>query len=287
MNGWIEGIHSALEYIEENLTEELRIEDIAERAHVSAFHFQRIFGVLCGFSVGEYIRSRRLALAAEELCATDARIIDIALKYGYDSPESFTRAFAKFHGAAPSHVREKGAPLRAYPRLRLRLTLEGGTAMEYRITEKAAFTVMGVSRRFSAETADREIPAFWDEHLRSPLAQVISGRYGLCLDGKSTDFEYIIADDMPAGQEPPQGCVVRTIPAGTWAVFPVYGEIPEALQQVSARIWNEWLPNSAAFRLAGDYDVEYYPSAPDAPCEIWIPVERNMVFRSASKRCIY
>lgn len=102
MNGWAEGIQSALQYIENNLTEELTIEDIAAKAYVSSFHFQRIFSALCSFTVGEYIRNRRLTLAAQELSADNAKVIDVAVKYGYDSPDSFARAFTKFHRISPS-----------------------------------------------------------------------------------------------------------------------------------------------------------------------------------------
>ena len=111
MNGWAEGIQSAVHYIEDNLTEDLQIGDIAAKAYVSPFHFQRIFSALCGFTVGEYIRNRRLAFAAQELSADNAKVIDIAVKYGYDSPDSFARAFTKLHGISPSAAKEKGANL--------------------------------------------------------------------------------------------------------------------------------------------------------------------------------
>ena len=106
MNGWNDGISRAIAYIEENLTEELDMDEIAARAYVSGFYFQKIFHVLCGFTVGEYIRNRRLTLAAQELCASDVKVIDLAIKYGYDSPDSFTRAFTRFHGVTPSAARK-------------------------------------------------------------------------------------------------------------------------------------------------------------------------------------
>ena len=165
MNGWAEGIQSAVDYIEENLTEELDIEDIAAKAYVSPFHFQRIFSVLCGMTVGDYIRCRRLTLAAQELSSSDIKVIDAAVKYGYDSPDSFARAFAKFHGISPSAAKERGASLKAFAPLRIKLTLEGGNFMEYRIVEKASFTVLGVSRSFNSDTSYREIPKFWQEHM--------------------------------------------------------------------------------------------------------------------------
>ena len=182
MNGWAEGIQSAIEYIEEHLTEELNAEEIAAKAYVSAFHFQRIFSALCGFTLGEYIRNRRLTLAAQELAATDAKVIDVAVKYGYDSPDSFTRAFTRFHGITPSVAKEKGVGLRAFAPVRIKLTLEGGTMLEYKIVEKAAFTVMGKARKFNSETSYQEIPKFWTEHMNSGESQIVCGMYGICLD---------------------------------------------------------------------------------------------------------
>ena len=113
MNNWVDGIQNAIAYIEDNLTEKLGIKDIASKAYVSEFHFQRIFSALCGFTVSEYIRNRRLTLAAEELSLSDAKVIDVAMKYGYDSHDSFTRAFTKFHGISPKAAKEKGAHLKS------------------------------------------------------------------------------------------------------------------------------------------------------------------------------
>lgn len=279
MNGFSEGIQDAIQYIEDNLTERLDIDDIAARAYVSSFHFQRIFSALCGVTVGEYIRSRRLTAAAQELSLSDARVIDIALKYGYESHDSFTRAFTRFHGVSPSAAKEKGARLRSFAPLRIKLTLEGGTIMEYKIVEKAAFTLVGRSRRFLHENSYQEIPKFWNEHMSSPEAAKIKGMYGLCCDTGDKDFEYIIADDYCPMKDIPEGYVIRTLPAGTWAVFPCRGPMVETLQNTNTRIWNEWLPGCKEYKLAGNCSVEAYRDFPhddpkDDYCEIWIPVEK-------------
>ena len=147
MNGWNEGITNAIAYIEDNLTDDIDINEIAGKAYVSSFYFQKIFNVLCGFTVGEYIRNRRLTLAAQELCSSDIKVIDAAMKYGYDSPDSFSRAFTKFHGVNPSAAREQGSNLNFFAPLKIKLTLEGGTMLEYKIVEKSQFTVMGRLRR--------------------------------------------------------------------------------------------------------------------------------------------
>lgn len=275
MNGWAEGIQSALQYIEDNLTEDLQIDDIAARTYVSSFHFQRIFSALCGFTVGEYIRSRRLILAAQELSADNARVIDVAVKYGYDSPDSFARAFTKFHGISPSAAKEKGTNLRAFAPVRIKLTLEGGTMMEYKIVEKAAFTVMGKSKMFNADTCYAEIPKYWEEHLSEGEGRTVCGLYGVCLNGEGKDFEYLIADNYDPCREVPAGLVTRFIPAGTWAIFPCK---LKTLQDVNTKIWSEWLPNCKEYKLSGNYDIEMYTppceNPEDSYCEIWIPVER-------------
>ncbi len=276
MSGWAEGIQSAVDYIEENLTEELDIEDIAAKAYVSPFHFQRIFSVLCGMTVGDYIRCRRLTLAAQELSSSDIKVIDAAVKYGYDSPDSFARAFTKFHGISPSAAKERGASLKAFAPLRIKLTLEGGNFMEYRIVEKASFTVVGVSRSFNSDTSYREIPKFWQEHITSGGNRKICGQFGICLDGDGKNFDYLIADIYKPWEEVPEGCITRVIPEGTWAVFPCRGALPKALQDVNTQIWSEWLPNCRDYKLGGNYDIEMYTKPADDPkdnyCEIWVPV---------------
>lgn len=276
MNGWSQGIQNAIAYIEDNITEELGISDIAAKAYVSEFHFQRIFNALCGFTVGEYVRNRRLTLAAQELAATDAKVIDTAVKYGYDSPDSFARAFARFHGISPSAAKEKGARLNSFAPLRIKLTLEGGTMTEYRIVEKAAFTVVGVSRRFNADTAYDLIPKFWEEHMKQGENRAICGMYGICIDGDGKSFDYLIADNYIPQEELPAGCDVRVIPAGTWAVFPCRGPLPTSLQSVNTKIWNEWLPNCKEYKLGGNYNIEMYtepkPNPEDDYNEIWVPV---------------
>ena len=275
---WMEGLQAALDYIEAHLTDEIRAEDVAAQAYVSSFHFQRIFSALCGLPLGEYVRRRRLTLAGEELSRGGVKVIDAALKYGYDSPDSFARAFARFHGISPSAARERGARLNAFAPMKIRVILEGGSMLEYRIVEKAAFTVMGVSRRFTADSAYREIPDFWSEHMESPLAGEVCGMFGLCLDNEPDSFEYLIADNYIPWKEVPAGCVTRTIPAGTWAVFPCRGALPEALQSVNTRIWKEWLPGCREYRLGGNYNVELYAPPAEKPedtySEIWVPVTR-------------
>ena len=277
MNDWNEGIANAIEFIENNLTERIDIEDVARNAYVSSFYFQKIFSALCGFSPSEYIRNRRLTLAAQELCSTDAKVIDIALKYGYNSPDSFARAFTAFHGIPPAEAKRFGSSLKSMARLKIKLTLEGSTMIEYRIVEKAQFTIIGKRRRFKTENSYSEIPKFWQEYMASGDKTVL-GMYGLCEMTGKNEFDYYIADNYIPQNDIPEGYETKVVPGGTWAVFPCRGALPKALQDVNTKIWSEWLPSCKAYKLAGDYNIEMYTELKGNPeddySEIWVPVKK-------------
>lgn len=151
---WIIGIQQAIDYIEDNLTETIDYEEVAKKCYSSSYHFQRVFSILCGFTLGEYIRNRRLTLAGRELATTNAKVIDVALKYGYESPDSFAKAFQKFHGILPSQARNNGSNLKSFSRLVLKFSLEGGTTMKYRIETKPALTLLGYKKRFNGTPYD-------------------------------------------------------------------------------------------------------------------------------------
>ena len=151
---WIIGIQHAIDYIEDNLTETIDYEEVAKKCYSSSYHFQRVFSILCGFTLGEYIRNRRLTLAGRELATTNAKVIDVAMKYGYESPDSFAKAFQKFHGILPSQARNNGSNLKSFSRLVLKFSLEGGTTMNYRIETKPALTLLGYKKRFSGTPYD-------------------------------------------------------------------------------------------------------------------------------------
>ncbi len=280
MQGFTDGVQSALSFIETHLTEELDITEIAAQAYVSPFHFQRMFSILTSMTVGEYIRCRRLSAAAEELIRSDIRVIDIAVKYGYESQDSFSRAFARFHGIAPSAAKEAGVPLKAFAPLRLKLTLEGGSVMEYKIVEKAAFTVVGISSEVPADQSYELTPQLWTNHMQSEDAKNIRGMFGICFDDSSDGkLEYMIADVYYPQREIPAGCITRTIPAGTWAVFPCRGPLVETIQRISRQIWSDWVPNCREYQLAGNLTIEAYIEPPhENPQndynEIWIPVQK-------------
>lgn len=283
---WMESIEEAIAYIEENITEELTIEVISSKVFLSPFYFQRGFAMLCGFTVSEYIRNRRLALAGSELLATDTRVIDIAIKYGYDSPDSFTKSFTRFHGATPSAVRKGGASVKSFAPLKIKFTLEGGYSMDYKIEEKEAFTVVGLSRVFAYENAKEVVPRLWAEFNASPQCNTICRSYGINYDESMSgnEFEYLIAGDYDPAQMVPEGFVTHTIPKFTWAVFPCKGAMPQSMQEVNKKIFSEWLPNCKDYEIAAGYCIELYSDPKNYPngtqdenysSEMWIPVKQK------------
>lgn len=278
MNSLSEGIGNALSYIEDNLAGELKTEDIAAQAYLSPFYFQKLFHVLCGITLGEYIRNRRLAYAAQELSSGDAKVIDVALKYGYESPDSFAKAFTKFHGITPSAAKEKGAGIKSYAPLRIKLSLEGGKMLEYKIVEKAAFTAVGAAKNFNSDTSYAEIPKFWQEFM-SGDRKGICGAFGICFDVDGKNFTYLIADLYQPWNDIPEGCTTKTFEGGLWAVFPCRGALPNALQSVNTQIWSEWLPSLKGYKLGGNYDIEVYAPPAEKPedtySEIWIPLVKE------------
>ncbi len=282
---WIKIIENALRYIEENLSGELTVDRIAEKVNISPFYFQKGFSMLCGYSVGEYIRMRRLSVAGSELVTSDNKVIDLALKYGYDSPDSFTKAFTRFHGSTPTDVRRKGALLKSFAPLHIKIILDGGNTMEYRVEEKPEFRVMGVSKIFSYETANADIPQYWDEIHVQAAVKPVEGMYGICFDEEmgGNRFRYMIADDLEEGKAGEKNLETYEVPRHTWAIFPCRGAMPLSLQEVNRRIFSEWLPASN-YEIAEGYNIEYYSDSaefkdgtqdPDYYAEVWIPVRER------------
>lgn len=288
---WIAGIQQAIDYIEDNITTELDSEEIAKRAYSSCFHFQRVFGILCGYSLGDYIRYRRLTLAGMELAGSAGKIIDVALKYGYDSPESFGRAFTKFHGIKPSQARDPGANLKSFSRLSVKLALEGGQVMDYRIEAKDAFRVMEKVRSFTTKGGENleKIPKFWAQANHDGTIRTLctyggcsdfAGRIlGICYgDGCTGEFSYSIASGYDGATPAPAGFRIHEIPARTWAIFKCKGAMPAAIQILWRKIFTEFFPASE-YIPKNDIDFEVYPdgdtASPDYESEIWIAVEKQ------------
>ena len=294
---WLTGIRTAIEYMEEHLEDDISAQDVADRVYLSSFFLQRGFALMTGFGIGEYLRSRRLYQAALDLKETDDKIIDIALRYCYDTPESFAKAFSRFHGATPTQVRA-GAPVHVFLPLKINITIQGGSQMDYKITPMFPFKVIGFQKEFDMETAYAQIPEFWDEITGKYAANVFAGNapanpceqavidygigeYGVCIDDLgSSRFRYLIAGKYTGGAVP-EGMVVYEFPQSDWAVFNCIGPLPEALQSVNTRIFQEWLPGNPEYEICGNANIEWYDptnkdtSDPDYRSAIWIPVKKK------------
>ncbi|CRK82110.1 AraC family transcriptional regulator [Neobacillus massiliamazoniensis] len=285
--GWVESLQKAIDYIEEHLLENITIENIAKQANVSPFHFQRTFSILTDISIGEYIRRRRLSLAAQELAHTSSKIIEIALKYGYDTPEAFTKAFRRQHGITPSQVRNYSGMLNSYNRLMIQVSLKGAEPMKYKVLEKESFQVVGVKREFSGANGENlsGIPKMWDDvHADGTNDLLVSlnngeikGVLGVCVGKPNTQpqlIDYWIATDFKG--DVPEGLLQLEIPAAKWGVFEVHGAMPDAMQKAWKQIFSEWFPSSH-YEHAGSPELEVYsdgdPWSPDYYSEIWIPVK--------------
>lgn len=285
--GWTESIAAAIKYIEEHLCDEITPELVAKEAAVSQFYFEKGFAMLCGMTISEYIRGRRLSLAGREVLTTDRRIIDIAMDYGYNSPDSFTKAFTRFHGATPAAVRRNGGGLKTFAPLKIKLTLKGGSIMDCKIIKKPAFTVLCKEEKFRYDEAQKKVPELWAKHRKEGGDKYVCGEYGINIDEKldtNGEFTYLIADNFDPKKDVPEGFTTRTIPEFTWAVFPIKGKMPEAIQRVEQQIFSEWLPGNGDYEIAAGYNVEMYSdprnfenglSDDNYYTEVWIPVKKT------------
>ncbi|MEA4815733.1 MAG: AraC family transcriptional regulator [Lachnospiraceae bacterium] len=283
---WIDRLNKAIEYIEDNLDGEINYEYAARIACCSAFHFQRMFGYMAGVPLSEYIRRRRMTLAAFDLQATDIKIIDLAMKYGYDSPTAFNRAFRNIHGTAPSKARLKGMSLKAFSRISFTIFVKGDAQMNYKIEKKEAIRIVGVKKHMdmSIEECFEEVPRLWQKTTQSgEIPQIMSllneppfGLLGVstCMNGK--DFDYYIA--VATDKKTPSGMEEYEIPAGTWAVFECVGSMPQAIQELQKRIVAEWLPTSG-YEYANAPDIEVYfegdIKSPEYRSEVWLPIVKK------------
>lgn len=285
---WIESIQKAINYMEDHLLDKLTIDQIAREANSSVFHFQRTFSILTDMSIADYIRRRRLTIAAQELVNTEIKVIDLAFKYGYDSPEAFTKAFRKQHNATPSEARKNQVKLQSYNRLVIQVSLKGAEPMKYKIVEKEKFQVVGVKRTYNCQTGENTqgIPLFWDEmnsqEMDKQLAQLnngdIKGVLGVCVADKNYQdnslIDYWIATDHVG--DVPEHLLAMEVPASKWVVFEVHGPMPDAMQNTWKKIYSEWFPSNP-YEQSGSIELEVYtdedPFSPDLYSEIWIPIK--------------
>ena len=283
---WIARLNEAVSYMENNLDKEISYERAARIACCSTFHFIRMFTYIAGIPLSEYVRRRRLTLAAFDIQRGDGKIVDIALRYGYESPTAFNRAFHVVHGMSPSEARRAGVVLKAHPRMIFSMAITGGAEMQYRIEKKESFTVVGVGQHFSMKMEEcfEEVPKFWRRTIQAGKIPEIMGYLdtepqGLlgvsaCMEGTDFDYYIAVASTRKAGDD----LVEYRIPASTWAIFECIGSMSHAIQDLQRRIITEWLPTSG-YEYSNAPDIEVYfagdQQANDYRCEVWLPVTRK------------
>ncbi len=284
----LKNMNAAMQYVEDNLTHEIDFKEVAKIAFCSEYHFKRMFSFLAGISLSEYIRCRRLTLAAFELKDSNAKVIDVAIKYGYNSPDSFTRAFQNLHGITPSEARSTSRSLKAYSPMTFQLSIQGGNEMNYRIEEKGPFQIIGIQKRVPIvfNGVNEEIASMWKsldsqsiETLKSlsniEPTGIISASTNFSegrMEGKGELDHYI---GVATTKDCPNHFKQLEVANSTWAIFEAVGPFPDALQNVWGRIYSEWFPSSN-YELAEGPEILWNESkdvsSPNFRSEIWVPV---------------
>ncbi len=294
---WLASLKKAIDYMEENLLADIGAAEVADAVHISSFYFQKGFKIVTGYSIGEYLRNRRLYLAGIDVIqGGNEKIIDLAYKYGYDTPESFTRAFSRFHGLSPMQLRAQPHQIKVFQPLIIKISIQGGNKMNFTVEKREAMKMIGFERVFSYDSSYQEIPKFWnefceqyckrsfssdsaDEDIRQTIAECMVGEYGVCVEDEpnKNQFRYYIAGIYQGGKVP-EGMTVFEIPASEWAKFKCTGPMPEALQSVNTRIFKEWLPGNQEYDIAFHINIEWYSKgdtqSSDYESGIWLPVKR-------------
>lgn len=277
---WLKNWNEALDRLEENLDGEIDLRELGKLAGCSAYHFQRMFSYLAGVPLGEYIRRRRMTRAAADLQSGE-KVLDVALRYGYDSPTAFNRAFQAVHGVPPSQAKQAGTKLKAFPRIHFKLVLKGAEEMEYQIVKREAFRIVGFRTLIPTDLDEsfQAVPKFWAEigPRQAELFPLMSGEpegiLGVCTYGEEANYYYIaVASNAPA----PEGMYEWRIPASSWAVFSGSGRLPEAMQDLQRRIITEYLPDSV-YELDRAPDIEVYLDKPgeESRFQVWLPVTKR------------
>lgn len=280
--------NEAMRYIENNLTERIDFGQMARVAGCSEYHFRRVFSFLAGMPLGEYIRHRRLAVAAERIRLGEERIIDLAVMFGYESADAFGKAFAAMHGMTPSQARTGRTPVVAFPPMTFQMTIRGGTEMNYRITEKGPFRIVGFKKRIRMqfEGVNPQMDSLVKKLTPESIGQLkglgdmepcgmlsVSANFSERTEEGGELDQYI---GVATTQLAPEGYDVLEVAASAWAVFTVKGAFPEAMQSTWAKIYAEWLPSSGC-QLTDGPEMLWHErpdsSKPELTSEIWVPVK--------------
>lgn len=284
----LESLNGALDYIEQNLENEMDEREIAKRAYCSIYHFKRMFSFLAGIPLQEYVRRRRLTLAAFELQDRTVKVIDVAMKYGYQSPDAFTRAFQGLHGITPTEARNAGRSLKAYPPMTFRLSIGGSEPMKFRIEQKDAFQLIGIGNRVTPiEMGEHPgVEQVWKSTGEETYAELKSLNnmepYGILHVGSGEglrvkeDYDYYMA--VASTEACPKHFTAVTIPALTWVIFEV--TVPWEKEKWH-RIYGEWFPSSGYEQTEGpmiqvgpeiEAGIEKQAMTEEKPVQLWLPV---------------
>lgn len=292
---WIEMLQKAIDYVEEHLLEEIHFDEVAEQFNLSPYEFHRAFRFMSGMTLNTYIRNRRLSMAGQELAETDKKVIDVAMKYGFESQDGFTKAFTRFHGAAPKYARTAGTQLVMFPRLVIKVSLEGGKKIDYRIERRGRQRFFAVVRAFPTEIIEEEgnheISDFWEECYARNLIEPMKalqckeeGRiYGLCAPLKEHEmyFEYGIGVLLNNETACVDEALLKTKEYRYWetepctyVVFRCMGENGDCIGETWERFYQEFLPQSGYEScIESDYEVYFEDKKDGVFCELWIPVK--------------
>ncbi len=279
---WVERLNQSIIYIEEHLTSEIDYERLGQIACCSAYHYQRMFTYMAGITLAEYIRRRKMSLAAVDLQSKNEKIIDIAEKYGYNSPTAFNRAFQSIHGIAPSAVKNDGVSVKSFPPITFTIAVKGAEEMNYRIETKNAFRIIGISAPLHKEVEQNfmVVPKMWQDAAMNGTIQKLAGMMdvppmgllGVSACNDNEQWKYFIAVSSTKNCSEFEEYIV---PASTWAIFTGSGT-NHSIQKLEQRIITEWLPTSGyEYDNAPDIEVYLNPDPQNAQYEVWIPVRKK------------
>ncbi len=293
---WTKTLIMAIKYMENNLLNDFSADDVAEHVNMSSFYLQKGFKIMTGYTIAEYVRCRRLYLAAIDVIAGKEKVIDIAYRYGYETPESFTKAYSRFHGVSPIQMHGSATRIRTFLPLRINVSIKGGNDMDCVVEKMNGFTVIGFEKIVAYDNAYEMIPKFWKECAKKYLGPACKsekpsndieqavydcniGEFGVCIediDGYGK-FRYLIAGTYHGGAVP-DGLKVFEFPDMDWAKFRCVGPMPSSLQAVNTKIFKEWLPGNEEYKIAMGANIEWYSDGDNSvfnyESAIWVPVER-------------
>lgn len=290
-------LNKAMQYIEENLMGEIDDKELSRIACCSQYHFRRMFSFLAGMSLNEYIRRRRLTLAVTILKNSEEKIIDLALRMGYHSPDAFAKAFQNMHGVSPSQARKGNVTLKAFPPMTFHLTIQGGNEMNYRIEEKEAFFIAGIKKRIPLiyEGKNPHMDSMWESLTMDDFTELkqlsnVEPTGILCVSANPEGLPertFLAEGDyldqyigVATTKAVPERWEILSVDACTWAVFTVVGEFPKTLQDTWARIFAEWFPSSGYESTGGPeilWNESPDTSKPDYKSELWIPITKSKI----------